>query len=285
MMRSVLSFQGNPCYTSLMGRKWRFSGLGLLLAACCVLSVLTDRVRAQDFEVFASNNPPFNYQLEDGEVGGIAVDILKAVMERAYMPISQEQISIINWARAVEYTWTQPYKILLSPARTPKREDMFAWLGPLHSFQLGLIARKDANIRIKNPEDLGKYRIGVVRDSAPAHILEDRFNIPSSDMTQLPTGEQLFLMLERERVDMVPRSRMSASFWLEKFKLNPADYEMVYVLKELDLYIAFSPMTDPDLIHRLNLELVRLKADRPDGTSEYEEILRRHVHGMPVALQ
>lgn len=254
----------------------------LMLGAFCILM---SAVPSLAFQIYASNNPPFNYQDDKGDVQGIAVDILKTLMERTYKPVHQGDISIINWARAVEYTWTTDNKVLLSPARTPKREDMFAWVGPLHSFKLGLIARKDSMIRIESPEDVKKYKIGVIRESAPAQILQRQFGVPLTDMTELAKDEQLFLMLDRGRVDLIPRGVMSASFWLERLGKNPDDYEMVYVLKELDLYMGFSPSADPELIHRLNLEFMRMKEDRPDGTNEYYDIIHRHVHGEPVEVR
>lgn len=236
------------------------------------------------FHVLASNNPPFNYQDDTGVVRGISVDVLKTIMERAYRPVDRENIQVINWARAVHKTTHEPNYALLSPARTPKRESMFAWVGPIHSFTLGLIARKARKIRIDGPDDLKYYAIGVIRDSAPAHILEDKYNLKAKDMHPLANDDQLFRMLDRGRVDLVPRGAMSATYWLERVGLNPDDYEMVHVLKKLDLYIGLSPGTDPDLVHRLNLELTKMKRPGPDGTSEYEDIVQRHIHGAPLKV-
>lgn len=254
----------------------------LALFLCTILSMRP--AWAESYTVFASNNPPFNYLAEDGSVQGIAVDVLKVLMERSHMPLGGDCISVINWARAVDKTMHESNCILLSPARTPKREHLFSWVGPLHSFQLGLVARKSQHTRIVSPDDLKEFVYGVIRDSAPADILERQYQIPEDLIKPLSNEDQLFKMLERGRVDMVPRGRLSASYWLDRLKLNPADFEIVYTLKELDLYIAFNPMTNPELIQRLNLELRKLKQIKVGGTSEYQKIVNRHIHGGLIPL-
>lgn len=257
----------------------------VLLSALLTGSWCAHAASGETFDILASNNPPFNYQDDHGQVQGIAIDVLKLILKRVDPPVTLSDIQIINWARAVHRTWTESNHILLSPARTPKREDMFTWVGPLHSFKLGLIARKAKHVTINDAEDLQRYNIGVIRDSAPAHILEDRFGISKSQMTELPKEEQLFLMLQRDRVDLIPRGAMSAAYWFDKLDMVGDKYEMVYVLKEVDLYIAFSPGTSPDLIDALNRELHKIKQGDGDGTSEYRQIIARHVHGAPLLVR
>lgn len=257
----------------------------LTLALFLCSTYLSQGASAQGFTVFASNNPPFNYTAEDGTVQGIAVDVLKLIMERTYYPIDQADISIINWARALDKTMYEPNHILLSPARTPKRDIMFSWVGPLHSFKLGLIARKNHHVSINDPADLRRYKVGVIRDSAPIHILENQFHVPQDTMTELAGDEQLFRMLDRGRVDLIPRGQMSASYWIKRLQLPMSRFEFVFMLKELDLYLAFSPMTDPLLIQELNRELKKLKHIRPDGSSEYQEIVSRHLGEELLSVQ
>ena len=63
--------------------------------------------------------------------------------------------------------------------------------------------------------------------------------------------------------------------------LNTDEHEMVYVLKKLELYMAFGQAMDPILIQRLNDELQKLKKKRSDGSSEYLDIvnnLTQHHH-------
>ena len=54
--------------------------------------------------------------------------------------------------------------VLFTTARSPEREQLFKWAGPIVSGRFVLLAKVDKNINITAPEDLKKYRIGAIKD-------------------------------------------------------------------------------------------------------------------------
>lgn len=256
-----------------------------LIQVLLLISVSIAATSNESFHVYISDNPPFNYQDENGIAQGIAVDVLKIIANRSGIDVSFSADSFINWPRAIQYTTNNPNNILLSPARTPQREEMYKWVGPLSQLNIGLIALKDRNILIRTRKNVIDHNIGVIRDSAPIQILRNEFGVKDNELTILSNDEQLFLMLSSGRVDLIPRGALSAIFWMNRLGLSPKQYEMVYVLKELELYIAFSPTTDPVLIQQLNDELLRIKRKRSDGSSEYQDISTNHTQGHHIDIR
>jgi polar amino acid transport system substrate-binding protein len=235
-------------------------------------------------EVYAASTPPFSYFDDLGVAQGISVDILLEMSRLVGYPLRREDIRYVAWPRAVANTRSHPGAILLTPARTPGREGDFTWIGPVHSLRLGLIAKKSKHIRIAGAADFQGLRISSIRNSAPIHYLNVRYGLTENDLTIVTNDEQQMSMLERERVDLITHGDFAAAFHANKLGMNPADFEMVDVLQMLDLYIAFNPETDPELLRRMREAFTALHAPRADGGSLYKDILARHLDGGGIAV-
>lgn len=240
---------------------------------------------ANEFTVYAGKVFPFTMVDAKGHVTGAAVDVVKAIMDKAGSPIDVDAIRTISWARAVEDTETVPGTMLFCMARTPQREERFKWVGPVAEVNLGLVAKVSSTIIINTPDDLKKYRIGAIRNSAPVDILEKKYRIPPSDLTLLSSDILQFRMLDSRRVDMITQADTAAPMWLEKINADQADFEMVYVLKELKLYVAFNKETDDRVVRRIQAALDELKAPGDDGESRYSRIMNRYLSQGVMAKQ
>lgn len=226
---------------------------------------------------------PYNYVAKDGKLAGISVDIIRELAERTGLRL--EEILHISWARSLlDVQEGGPGRVIFSVGRTEKRESQYAWVGPVGSLRLGLVARKDAHIRIAHPCELVQFHIGVIRNSAPVSLLEGLIGKDSNAVKLLSSNEMQFRMLREGRIDMITQSASAAPRIMRIMGLEPDEYEMIYVLKQLELYLAFSRSTPPAIINRLQQELDRLREPGPDGTSEYERIVSHHLGGGPISL-
>lgn len=221
--------------------------------------------------------PPFNYFNENKKLVGITIDVLKTISERAGCPVTEEQIQIISWPRAVQDVEDDAGKMIFSLGRTDSREIHYQWVGPVGTLRLGLIARKDNHIIVRRPHDLQGKRIGVIRNSAPVSLLNTMLGTQSGSLNEMVTNEQQFHMLEAGRVDMISVSAAAVPTLATNMHLDPKDYEMVCVLKELELYIALSPKAPVELVVSLQRELDRLKEPGTDGVSEYDDIVSHYL--------
>lgn len=238
----------------------------------------------ETFEAYSGDLQPFNYVNNAGVFDGLAVEVLRRISSRAGCPVQPRMIREISWARALDDVATGQGDIIFSLVRTPEREELFQWVGPLGQLRLGLVAQKRETIRISSRAELLNQRIGVVRGSAPASLLEDMLGADPPNMKRLVGNEQQFRMLEEGRVDLVTQSAAAAPQILDDMGLNPDDFEMVYVLSEYPLYYALSPDADSAMITRMQKELDAMKIPGEDGTSEYERIRKQYMTGGGMAL-
>ena len=107
--------------------------------------------------------PPYNYE-HDSEIKGIAVDILRAIQKRSSTPSKDVSIKVQPWPRAYRTTLIKPATVLFSTTRTPLREEIFQWAGPISKTRIVVLAKKSKNISISHTMALAQYRIGVIRD-------------------------------------------------------------------------------------------------------------------------
>lgn len=240
---------------------------------------------AQDFTVYVGTVPPFTQLNEDGIVSGAAVDVVTTIMERAGIPVDPEKFRPISWARAVEDTETTPHTMLFCVARTPQREQRFKWVGPIASLNLGLVGAKSRRIVINAPDDIKMYQIGAIRNSAPVHIMKKQYGISDDHLTLLATDKLQFKMLEQGRVDLIAQADTAAPSWIKELGMDQSDFEMVYVLKHLKLFIAFNKTTDDAVIAKLQAELDAMKKPAANGVSEYGRIMKRYLEHGAIAMQ
>lgn len=232
---------------------------------------------AKEFTVYVGEVPPFTIVDVDGSVTGAAVDIVSEAMKMAGYPIDVTKIKHISWPRAVEDAETKPGTMLFCVARTPQRENWFKWVGPVGELKLGLVAKRTSNISIRNKDDVGQYNIGVIRNSGPMHILLNSYGVSMENLTLLTTDLLQFRMLEQGRVDLITQANTAVPTWIKELGMRQKDYEMVHVLKELSLYVAFNAETDDVVIQKVQAALNEMKKSAPDGLSRYEEIMSAYM--------
>lgn len=237
-----------------------------------------------EFTFYVGEIYPFVTVDEKGAIQGAVVDVVKEMMQAIGKPVEEQDMKSINWARSFELVQFTPNHGMFCVGRTPQREQRFSWVGPVASLNLGLVARKESQIVINEPQDLKKYNIGAVRNSAPQHILENSYGISPDTLSLLNGDESQFRMLSVGRIDLVTQSDVGAPDTLRKLHMNPDDFEMVYVLKHLDLYVAFNKDTDPKLIKRMQAALDAMKHGGK-GWSRYDRIMRKYLVEGPIYMK
>ena len=206
------------------------------------------------------NYPPYNY-VEEGELKGSSVGILKSMLHHSGANTGAADILVLPWARGYDTTLLTPDTVLFSTTRTSAREHLFQWVGPLAAGRVVLLARKDSNISIANLEALqsGKFSMVVIGEDIGAQKLLEAGVHPARMHTAV-NNESAMNMLVANRVSLWAYGEDVAHWLLRKHGHEPGDFETVYVLSEDPLYFAINGDTDPALIERLQQILDDLRA-------------------------
>ncbi|MFZ6643857.1 substrate-binding periplasmic protein [Undibacterium sp. TC4M20W] len=129
--------------------------LGISLPLSCWSEILV----TEDYSPFNIVNP------KTGEVTGLSTEKVQELMRRAGEKYS---ITAYPWARSIQMAQNNPDTCVFSTSRTPGREQLYKWVGPLVKNNWVIFARADDTRHPKTLEDLRIYTIGSYRNDAIA---------------------------------------------------------------------------------------------------------------------
>jgi len=210
--------------------------------------------------------PPLNYEM-NGKVVGFSSELLDLMTRESGISISKK---LLPWARAYELVTRQGNTLIYSMARTPERETLFQWVGPISARRILLYKLADrTDISIRTLDDARQYRIGVVRESAAAKgLLQQGFVLngpqdalgPGLDLG--PHDESNMKKFIARRFDLLVSLDWAAAYNARNAGLGPDDYQAVWVLDEsLSYWYGLNLGTDPEVARSLNAALQKLKND------------------------
>ena len=238
--------------------------LVLLLGALALVPARTSAVT-----LLTEENPPFNYT-EDGRVVGSAAEIVAAIAQRSGLVVRQE---MLPWETAYRRAQAEKDTCVYATARLENRERLFIWIGPLASSFWGVFGRSDFSQPIRSLADLKPFRIGGVVNDAKVEYLqenavtntralpEDRFNPPR---LMLPADDP-------GRIDLWITNLYSAQSVAKAARVS--DLKLVFVAREVPVYLACSPQSSPVTIKALAdaFEQVRASGLPARVVAEYEK--------------
>ncbi len=205
---------------------------------------------------------------------GIAPDLLRAVYGQVNLTLRDDQLRLTSWPDAYRTALEQNETVVFSTARTPDREDLFQWAGPIARLQYVVLADRD---RATAGDDLARYRIATIRDDTAATYLRDA-GVPESSILYETDPAALVDAVRDGRADAIAYPLVTTRALLERAGLDPNRFEVVRTLGERDMYFAFNRNVSPITVQAVNLSIAELKTGKDaSGVAPYERILYRHV--------
>jgi ABC-type amino acid transport substrate-binding protein len=227
----------------------------LLVAGC---SASDEPVANEQLQVVTESYPPYNFVNKDGQVTGQSTEIVKAVMEELGL---ESEIELLIFSEALELAQKGPGVVLFSVNRTPEREDLFKWVGPIGFYEQVFFARKDAGIELNDLDDAGQVKkLAVYENDAGAQYLKaqgfknlDESSTDAEALKKLVDGEAQLWLGNREGFYIV-----AAQAGVDPDLL----IEIPTVVIHANLFIAFSKDVEDSVVEAWQLALDRLKEER-----------------------
>jgi polar amino acid transport system substrate-binding protein len=217
-------------------------------------------------QLLTEEYPPVTF-IKDGRPSGFVTDMVREIAARQGIP---DNIRLTSWKNAYDVALLHPKVLLFSAERTPERESLFHWVGPVGRNSAILYAKKGSGIRINSLED-AKTLAAIATTTnwfTEQHLKREGFrNLlsspdPRANVRQLMNGEaQLSVFTDITIPEIVSQAGYSMD-----------DLEPVFTVGQTYFYIAASKDTPASVVEAWQSSLDRLKAD---GT--FERIYRTYL--------
>lgn len=217
----------------------------------------TFAVELDEYSVLTENFPPFNFE-QDGKLQGFSTDILELMLKTAGSRLTRADFAVLPWSRAYQATLEREKTLLYSTTRTPKRERLFKWVGPIAPNRNVLMARKDRKITIHSLADIKNFKVGVVSDDAGEQLLVSA-GVEKSRLDSTSDAKSNILKLHSGRVDLFAYPEAVTLWDIKSYGMNPEEFESVYVLDEGEVYFALNVKTPDSVVKTLQDALDTLK--------------------------
>ncbi len=233
----------------------------ILSVSFLLLSMFVNGVHAEKtdqkyiVEAGCTDWKPFAY-MENGAIKGSAYKIAKDVLEHADVSYKYK---ILPWARVYNKGLKEKNYLVGCLGRTPKRENMFHWVGPVTKGVDQFFYKLKSNpIHIESVEDAKPHGIAAERGSYYQDFLELNDFKKISLVTKT---EQLLMMLKNNRVSFVVLNESRFLKETEKQDINRDLFEKALFAFNVTDNLALSKSTDPELVKKLKGAYQELKKE------------------------
>ncbi|GEM_PF-1390320 len=223
--------------------------------------LFTGLVQAQTYVLNTEINPPFSMRKNQSPTGkaddslmGISVEVLKVLFNRVKV---STKMRVYSWEKSYEMALKVKNNGVFPTTRTPAREKMFLWVGPLVAADWYFFGHRDSNFKFKDLKDpkLKNLKIGSLKKGATANYLKT-FGIPVMEENDPYTSAQ---QLKNKVIDLWAIGGQQGHYWAKKVGLK---VKRIGVIKRHRfLYLAFNKSVPKNLVKMLNKELGKMRRD------------------------
>jgi polar amino acid transport system substrate-binding protein len=217
--------------------------------------------------------PPYNFVDKNNNVTGQSTEIVQAILEKTG---TQANIEVMPLSEGLAIAEKGPDVVIYSLNRTPQRENLFKWVGPIGFYEQAFYAKKGSTLAINQLEDAKKVdKIGVYEGDAGAQFLASQ-GFTNLDYS-LTDAEALKKLMDGE-VQLWLGNKDGLAITAAEAGVNPDDLVMMpTVVIEADLYIAFSKDVPDSTVAAWQNALDALKSEKDiDNKTVYEKIMAKY---------
>lgn len=251
--------------------------VAVLLIGCniaCGTTPATSQLR-----IITENYPPYNFVDKNNNITGQSTEIVQAILEKTG---TRANIEVMPLSEGLALAEKGPEVVIYSLNRTPQREELFKWVGPIGYYEQAFYAKKGSataalvTFSYRQLEDAKKVdKIGVYKGDAGAQFLASQgfTNLDES----LTDAEALKKLMDGE-VQLWLGNKDGLAITAAQAGVNPDDLVMMpNVVIRADLYIAFSKDVPDSTVKAWQSALDALKQEKDiDYKTVYEKIMAKY---------
>ena len=150
---------------------------------------------------------------------------------------------------------------LFATARLDNREKLFSWVGPFANNLWAVYGRGDFAGSVRMLSDLKPYQIGGVVNDAKVDYLKENgvTNIKQVPDDRMNPPRLLLPADDPNHIDLWVTGYYGERDLARAAKVN--DIKLVFIVREIPLYLACSPQTSPRVVKALSEAVEKMRAE------------------------
>jgi polar amino acid transport system substrate-binding protein len=243
----------------------------MLLVACNIPGAAPPA--SSELRIITEVYPHYNFVDKNNNVTGQSTEIVQAILEKTG---TQAAIEVMPLSEGLALAQKGPKVVIYSLNRTPQRENLFKWVGPIGNYEQEFYAKKGSTITLNKLEDAKNVgRIGVYKDDAGAQFLASQ---GFTNLDESLTDTEALKKLMNGTVQLWLGNKEGLTITAEQAGVNPDDLVMLpTVVIRADLYIAFNKDIPDSTVKAWQSALDNLKQERDiDNKTVYEKIQAKY---------
>lgn len=208
----------------------------------------------QSLTLVTEDYPPFNIvHPKTGAISGISTEKVLELMRRSAQSYT---LSAYPWSRSFQMARIYPNTCVFSTTRTPEREAMFKWIGPLVKNNWVIFGRVGDTRKPQTLEDLRPYVMGTYRNDAVEEFLA--LNGFKTDLANTDSDNPQKLLYGR--FDFWATGELLGNTILKNQNLNKKIVPL-FQFHQSEMYLACHPELAQERIDRYNQLLKEMERD------------------------
>ena len=219
-----------------------------------------------EFQLVTEEYPPVTF-LQGGRPSGLVTDMVRQIGARLGI---HDSIRLTSWKNAFNMGLTYPKVVLFSAERTPEREGLFHWVGPVGRNSAILYARKGSGITIGSIEEARKVAVIATTTNWFTEQALQREGFRNLRSSPDPRDNVRQLMKREAQLSVFTDLTIAEIAREAGYDVN--DLEPVLTVGQTYFYIALSRDTPVEQVQAWQGALDELKRD-----GSFEKIYRHYV--------
>ena len=240
----------------------------VLLAGCNIGGMGTPSTGS--LRILTEAYPPFNFADKNNDVTGQSTDIVQAILAKTG---TKANVEIMPLSQGLALAGKGPGVVIYSLNRTPERENLFKWVGPIGYYEQAFYAKDVSAWKINKLEDAKKVsKIAVYQGDAGAQFLASQ-GFTNLDYSLTDPDALKRLMDGTDQLWLGNKNGLAVTAAEAGVDINDL-VQMPTVVVHADLYIAFSKDTPDSTVAAWQSALDALKTEKDiDNKTAYEKIM------------
>nr|WP_314858449.1 transporter substrate-binding domain-containing protein [uncultured Undibacterium sp.] len=210
-----------------------------------------------ELSLYCEDDKPLQFYDENKKLTGLTVDVVQEIQRRIG---NKDRIQVVPWSRGIDKLNKEPNSFLFTMARTPDREHLYQWIGPILFIEYGLYVKADSSIQVNKLEDAKKIGlIGVYRDDIRDQTLR---KLGFTNLDQASSVASSFKKLMVGRIAAYADAKKGVAITAKLAGYQATDVKLAYDLFKSSLYIAVSKDTDAAIVAQWNSALEDMRKDK-----------------------